>query len=628
MHYVFDTLREQASAALVATGLIAPEQIALTEPKNRDLADLACPVFAAAKAAGEAPPPFALKLAEAVQLPESGLLERVEAAGGFVNFTVRPAALAGAVLTEIENLGESFGKDSTVGAGEKVIVEYSSPNIARKMHVGHLRSTVIGHSLRLIFEALGYEVVADNHLGDWGTQFGMLLAAIDLWKLAPWDAPDPVQNLVDVYAQYNNALVLEERVETQVDWKPDPKKDTKTYTAEEKFWVASDGLVRAMKCGSKTSFRDLAREWFKKLEDGDVKARERWQKLIDITMTEFGRTYDRLGVRFTTQHGESYFESMMPRVMAEAVEKGVARRDAGGALVVEFGDKLPSCLLQKSDGGTLYQTRDAATCLYRLKHYAPTRNIYVVGAEQKLHFQQVFEIVRRMGYAEIADASVHISFGKVSPPEGGRFSMRAGNVVFLNDVLDEAVERAEAKMRENVASGKSEIAEDEIVGVAEMLGVGAVIYADLFQGPDRNITFDWDKMLQSEGNTAMYLQYAHARCKSILRKSGTSLPSTLEGLSGAGGEGLTHPAEQAVLKQLARLPHAVREAGEKYSPAIVADWTFQLAKTFSTFYDQCPVLRDDVPADLRGARLALVAATAQGIKNGLALLGIQAPERV
>ena len=584
MPYVFDRLRAEVTEALLATGLIEAAAIALAEPKNKDLADIALPVFVAAKAAGEAPPAYAQKLAAAVRLPESGLLGSVEAAGGFVNFTVRPAALAAAVLAEVETLGESFGKDTSVGAGERVIVEYSSPNIARKMHVGHLRSTVIGHSIRQIFDALGYEVIADNHLGDWGTQFGMLLAAIDLWKLTPWDDPDPVQSLVEVYAKFNNAAKEDE------------------------------------------ALKDLARAWFKKLEDGDVWARETWQKLIDITMVEFSRTYARLGVTFTTQHGESYFESMMPAVMAEAVEKGVAYRDAGGALVVGFDDKLPSCLLQKSDGGTLYQTRDAATCLYRLKNYAPKRNIYVVGAEQKLHFQQVFEIVRRMGYPEIADVSIHISFGKVSPPNGGRFSMREGNVVFLNDVLDEAVERAEAKMRENVEAGKTEITEAEIAGVAEVLGVGAVIYADLFQGPDRNITFDWDKMLASEGNTAMYLQYAHARCKSILRK-GTHPNPSLAAREGQ-GVGLVHPAEQALLKQLARLPHAVREAGDKYLPATVAEWTFQLAKAFAGFWDQCPVLRDDVPVELRTERLALVAATAQGLKNGLALLGIQAPERV
>lgn len=583
MSYTFDRVREDATAALLATGLISAEQIALTEPKNKGIADICQPVFAIAKEKGMAPPALAAQLVEALRLPEGGLIASANAAGGFVNFSVNPTALAAATLADITRLGDQFGRVESVGTGEKLILEYSSPNIARKMHVGHLRSTVIGHSLRLIFEALGYDVIADNHLGDWGTQFGMLLAAIDEDKLTPWDDSDPVQSLIEIYTAYN-AKTLED-----------------------------------------TSKRDAARQWFRKLEEGDAWARETWQRLIDITMVEFDATYKRLGVSFHTQHGESYFEDMMPPLVEKALELGVARKEADGAISVTFDEstKLPSCLLVKSDGGTNYITRDAATCVYRWEKYAPARNVYVVGQEQKLHFQQVFEIVRRLGFTDIADRSIHISFGQVSPPEGGRFSMRGGNVVFLNDVLDEAVERAEARMRENVASGKSEITEDEIVSVSEVLGIGAVIYADLFQGPGRDIVFDWDRILKPEGNTAMYIQYAHARCRSILRKASIT-PLAPE----AAGALLTHTAEQAVVKQLMRLPHAVREAGDKYLPATVADWTYNLAKEFASFYEECPVLKDDVPAETRAARLALVEATAQGLKCGLALLGIGAPERV
>ncbi len=579
MSYTFDRVRQEASEALLATGMISAEQVSLAEPKNKEIADLCLPVFALAKEKSVAPPTLAAQFAEALVFPEDGLIEKAEASGGFVNFSLRHAKITESVLSEVATLGDSYGKDNNFGAGEKLILEYSSPNIARKMHVGHLRSTVIGHSLRKIFEFLGYDVIADNHLGDWGTLFGMLLAAIDQGKLTPWDDPDPVQKLVEIYAAYNAAM------------KEDPTR------------------------------RDAARAWFLKLEEGDVWARATWQRLIDITMVEFEATYKRLGVSFHTQHGESYFEAMMPPLVQKALEMGVAQKEADGAISVSFDDKMPSCLLVKSDGATNYLTRDMATCVYRWENYAPARNVYVVGQAQKLHFQQVFETVRKLGFTEIADRSVHISFGEVSPPEGGRFSMREGNVVFLNDVLDEAVERAEAKMRENIAAGRTEITEAEIVPISELLGIGAVIYADLFQGPGRNIVFDWDRILKPEGNTAMYLQYAHARCRSILRKAGAAPGASDTTL-------LVHPAERAVVLQLMRLPHALREAGDKYLPATVAEWTYGLAKALADFYESCPVLRDDVPVELRAARLLLVEATAQGLKNGLALLGIGAPEHV
>lgn len=583
--YVYDRLRTEAADLLTATGLVSREAVTLVTPKPNIPADLSLPVFAAAKAAGVANPnEFAQRLADAARVPNGSLIGKVEATGGFVNLSVDPARFASAVLDEVAARGKAYGEDFSVGAGQRVVVEYSSPNIARKMHVGHLRSTVIGHSIHLIFKALGYEVIADNHLGDWGTQFGTLLAAIHDDSLTPWDDPDPVQSLVEIYAQYNNAA------------REDP------------------------------ALMDAARLWFKRLEDGDTWARQTWQRLIDITLAEFDRTYARLNVAFDTTHGESYFEPMLDTVVQEAIDKGVARVEEGGAVSVDFGEGgLPSCLLRKTDGATLYQTRDAATMLYRLREYRPARNIYVVGAEQKLHFQQVFEIVRRMGYSEIADRSIHIPFGAVTDAGGQRFSMRKGTAIFLDEVLDEAVSRAKAIMAQNVAEGRTEIAPEEVDATGEALGVGAVIYADLYQGPERNIKFDWDKILANEGNTGAYLQYTHARCRSILRKAGLSHGDTP---NPAGAGPLLHtPEEQAVLRQLHRLPHAIREAGEKYAPSTVAEWTYTLAKAFNDFYHEHQVLKAETEA-LRAARLALVTATAQGLKNGLALLGIQAPERM
>lgn len=614
--YIYDQLRAEATALITATGLVDASAVTLTTPKPNILADLAFPVFPLAGKAGMNPNEFAKKVAEAITLPSDTLIGKVEPQGGFVNFAISPDAFAAAVIAEVLTRGDTFGND-TVGVGQKVILEYSSPNIARKMHVGHLRTTVIGHSLHKILLALGYEVIADNHLGDWGTQFGTLLGALDLWKREPWNEADPVQSLMYIYAQYNNAAALEDLLQQLTK----PEEEDKSPSA--KHWRTGNDLVRSLKETTTISLTDLARAWFKKLEDGDAWARETWQRLIDITMAEFDKTYARLDVQFDTVHGESYYEPMLGPLVQEALDKGVAQLEESGAVSVSFDDKMPSCLLRKSDGATLYQTRDAATCIYRWDNYKPTRNIYVVGAEQKLHFQQVYEIVRRMGYTEIADRSVHISFGQVTGASGERFSMRKGEVIFLDEILDAAIERATANIKENIAIGKTELTEDEVGSAAEMIGIGAVIYADLYQGPDRNIRFDFEKIVQPEGNTGVYLQYAHARCCSILRQAGDAEAE----IASANLALLTDPLEQTVLKQLHRLPHIVREAGEKFLPTTIAEWTFNLAKELARFYEDCPVLKAPT-AELRAARLALVKATAQGLKNGLALLAIGAPNRI
>ena len=277
-------------------------------------------------------------------------------------------------------------------------------------------------------------------------------------------------------------------------------------------------------------------------------------------------------------------------------------------------------LLRKTDGATLYQTRDVATCLYRWNELHPVRNIYVVGAEQKLHFQQVFEITRRIGYADIADRSVHVPFGALTKANGQRFAARKGDNIYLEEVFDEATARARAKVEEQIALGRSEVdSEAEISQAADAIGLGSVIYADLYQGPERNIQFDWDKMLANDGNTAPYIQYTYARCRSILREGG--VPETGDAAL------LTAPEEQTVLKQLSRFPHAVREAGEKFLPATVAEWTYNLAREFARFYHECPVLKAETP-ERRDARLLLVDAVSVGIRNGMGLLGIRVPERM
>jgi arginyl-tRNA synthetase len=578
--YLYDRLRIEANQLLTATGLVPQGSVTLVQPKPNIPADLALPVFAVASALGAGNPvEYAQK--NAVVLPGDSLFAGVEALAGFVNLSVDPKRFAALALAEVRERGSAFGADSTVGKGAKTVVEFSSPNIAKKMHVGHLRTTVIGNAIRNILVALGYDVVADNHLGDWGTQFGYLLASLDMDGFPADMQIDPIAALVRIYAD---------------------------------FYKRSE---------ADPTLKDRARYWFRKLEEGDGWARDTWKMIVEISLKEFDRTYARLGITFDTTHGESYFEPVLDQIIEEAIAKGVAAVDDKGAVVVDFGDALPSCLLRKTDGGTLYQTRDVATILYRWNEYHPARNVYVVGAEQKLHFQQVFEIVRRMGYPEIADRSVHVPFGMLTKATGERFSARKGENIYLEEVLDEALVRGRAKIAEQIASGKSDITDPaEIASAAEAVGLGSIIYSDLYQGPERNIQFDWDKMLSSDGNTAPYIQYSYARCRSILRDAeGGSLPDPATASHLVGAE------EQAVLKQLSRFPHAVREAGEKFLPATVAEWTYNLAREFARFYHECPVLKAETP-ERRDARLQLVEAVSIGIRNGMALLGIGVPERM
>lgn len=581
MEYTIDRLRQQATEILASTRLVAAEAVTLTDPKPNIPADFAFPTFQVARASTTPnPAEFAKKLATeaAAKIPADSLVGKIEAAGPFVNVSVAPDRFAEAVVAEVLQKSADYGHDD-IGGNQELIVEFSSPNIARKMHVGHLRSTIIGNAIRNTLQSLGYKIIADNHLGDWGTQFGSLLAAHDIWGWPPEMETDPIEALVQIYARYNTAA------------NEDPK------------------------------LKDLARDWFRSLEEGDQTARDIWKQLIDITMQEFERTYNRLGVTFDLMHGESYYEPMLNNVIQEALDKGVAKTEADGAVSVGFDEKMPSYLLRKRDGATLYQTRDVATGIYRWNNYHPVRNIYIVGQEQKLHFQQVFETLRRMGYPEIADRSVHISFGPVTDAEGNRFSMRKGNAIFLDEVLDEALTRAKAVITEKMAEGKTDLSVEEQELVSQTIGIGAVIYNDLYQDPNRGIRFDWDKMLAFDGNSAPYIQYTYARCRSILRKAGTTPTAQ------ADYNLLTAPEEQAVVKQLARYPQVVRRAGQEFMPALVAESTYNLAREFARFYHECPVLEAPTP-ELVQARLGLVEVVSQVLQNGLGLLGIKAPERM
>ncbi len=590
MDYALDRFERQVRDAIVATGKVPAALVELTAPKPNIPADLAFPTFRAAKELRVAPPQLAQDLAASVKLEPGALVDGVAAAGPFLNFTLDSARLTEAVLEEVEELGPRYGSDD-VGAGKTVVIDYSAPNIAKLMHIGHIRSTIIGQALYNIFSFLGYTTIGDNHLGDWGTQFGKNIAAIVKWGRPEGDDEDAIAQMDKLYAEYNRLA------------KDDPALD------------------------------DEARAWSLKLEQGDPTARELWQWMVDITMRANQRNYDRLGVHIDHAYGESFYEPMLPGVIQEALDKKVAYRDENGAVVVDLGNDMPTFLLQRSDGGTLYHTRDVATVEFRIGEFHPSKIVYVVDARQELHFRQLFALVRAMGYAEGVELE-HVKFGTIFDAHGRPLSTRAGNMIYLADLLDDAHRRARAV----VDQASRDLPEEEKEVVAEVVGIGSVVYNDLYQDPRRNITLDWDRMLSIDGNSAPYIQYMYARCRSILRKADEG-PGVRVQVSEANlafpdprplipnPSLLTHPSEIAVVKQLAKLPRAVREAGARYAPFVVAEWCYETARALAGFYRDCSVLKAETP-ELRAARLHLVAATAQALKNGLGLLGIRAPERM
>lgn len=579
MEYTLDRFIHEIKQAIGATGIIPEPLIELQVPKSNVPADLALPCFRAAKAAGSTPPALASELAGRLHFDADSLVGDVAASGPFLNFTMRQPHLAQAVIRDVLDGGARYGHDD-LGNGQTIVVDYSSPNVAKRMHVGHIRSTIIGQSITNILEALGYRLIRDNHLGDTGTSFGKLLYAIGEWG---WPEGEGEEILVQLEALYQQANQAE----------------------------AEDATIS-----------DAARSWSLKLDQNDPQAMDLLHRITELTLKANQRNYDRLGVRFDYNHGETFYLDKMGPYVEQALEKGIAYRDEAGAVVVaELEQNMPTFLLIRSDGGSLYHTRDLATIAFREETFHPTKIIYVVEQRQELHFRQLFALARSLGYAEGIDL-VHIYFGTIFDAKGQPLSTRRGNMIFLETLLDDAIARA----RTVVETKSAELSEVEKQEVAEAVGIGAVIYNDLYQDLKRNITLDWERMLATEGNSATYLQYSYARCRSILRKGqeltgGALVPTEYDATL------LRHDAEQDLLKHLARLPDAIREAGTRCTPHVIADWCYTTARQFATFYDRCSVLKADSAA-LRDARLALVAATAQALKNGLGLLGVRVVERM
>lgn len=579
MEYTLDRFIRQAHEAIVASGLASAEHIELVAPKPNIPADLAFPTFKAARERGVPPPQLANQLASQINVADDSLVGSAVAAGPFLNFAMRTDAYVTSVLADVARLTNRYGSDD-LGANQRVVIDYSSVNIAKLMHVGHIRSTIIGQALYNIFKYLGYEVVGDNHLGDWGKQFGMNIAAILHFGKPEGDDEEAIAQLDKLYAQFSRMA----------------KEDAK--------------------------YDEEARTWSLKLEQGDPTAVELWQWMVNLTLTANQYNYNRLGVRFDHAYGESFYAPMNEGVINDALASGYAVRDEGGAVVVsELEENMPTFLLQRSDSGTLYHTRDMATIKYRMAEFAPSQIIYVVDARQELHFRQLFALARAMGYATPSTELIHVKFGTIFDQHGKPLSTRAGNMIYLTDLLNDARDRARAV----VDASSPDLPEDERAKVAEMVGVGAVIYNDLYQDPRRNINLDWDRMLAIEGNSAPYIQYMYARCRSIIRRvAGEQADMHVPRCDAAL---LTHPSELDLVRQIAKMPGAVRAAAERYATFVLAEWCYDTARAFSAFYRDCPVVKAD-DEGLRQARLALTAATAQALHNGLALLGVRAPERM
>jgi len=523
----------------------------------------------AAKTLHKAPRAIAEAVVKALPLPP--MLQKVDVAGpGFINLTVSPEWLAEQVALLSER--PRFGIPNE-GQGKTVVIDYSSPNVAKPMHIGHIRSTVIGNAIDRMYRALGYRVIADNHLGDWGTQFGLLIQGYRAFLTDDERAALTVELLERVYVQSYNR------------------------SKEEPAWL------------------DACKAELVKLQQGDAENLAIWKRFIAISLDEFNRVYARLGVGFDLYRGESFYNDTLAETVQLLQDKGMAV-ESDGALIVKFEEEgLPVCIVRKSDGGFNYAATDIATVRNRVAEFAPDRIVYVTDERQQLHFKQFFTVCARLGYTTHLE---HVWFGLMRLPEG-TFSTRQGNVIKLEALLDEAERRA----LEIVKASNSEMSEAEQKDLAAAIGIGAIKYADLSHDPQTLIVFTWEKALALEGNSGPYLQYAYARVCSLLDKYAAQAPG-IDPLRNP--LVLAEPIEKTLVLQLLQFPAAVVRAAESYRPSVLADYLFGLSQTYSSFYQRSPVLKADVA--VRDSRIRLCAMVAQVLSEGLGLLGMRTPRRI
>ena len=533
-------------------------------PPSYDMGDYAFPVFSLAKTYRKAPNIIAKELADKISKDEN--FEKIESKAAYLNFFINKEKLTETVFEEVLSKETNFGS-SDLGQGKTVIVEYSSPNIAKPFHIGHIRTTVIGNALFNIYKFLGFNTVSINHLGDYGTQFGMLISAYKKWGDREIIEADPINELLKLYVKWN----------TEAD------KDEK--------------------------LRDEARYWFKELENKNEEALELWQWIRDVSLKEFSKVYEMLNIKFDSYAGESFYSDKMPEVLKEMEESGIMK-ESEGALIVDLEPYgMPPALIKKSDGSTLYTTRDITAAIYRKDKYDFYKNIYVVGSQQNLHFKAWIKIVELMGHQWAKDC-IHIPFGMVSL-EGSTLSTRRGNVVYLEDVLNTAVENTLKIIDER----NPELDNKEVV--AKQIGIGAVIFQELFNQRIKDYVFSWERTLSFDGETGPYVQYTHARTNSLLEKGEFNKEDKVD------YKLLSSEDEINIIRLIYDFPSIVMDSMDKNEPFFITRLIVEIAKAFNKFYNSSPIIIEDI--ELKKARLMLTYTVKTVIKTGLNLLGIEAP---
>lgn len=545
-------------------------EVYIETPKDSKNGDYAFPCFRLAKELRKAPPAIASEIKEKLEPVEE--IEKVEVAGGYLNFFINKSTLAEEVLGEISKT-KQYGK-SIVGEGKNIVIDYSAPNIAKPFHIGHLRSTVIGGALYNIYKYLGYNVTGVNHLGDYGTQFGKLIEGYKMWGKEYDIEKDPINELTKIYIRINEACKNDEQI------------------------------------------LENCRNNFKKLEDGDSYCVEIWKKFRELSLQEFQKVYDLLGSKFDSWNGESFYSDKMPEVI-DLLQKTGKLVESQGAKIIDLEDKgiNTPCIIEKSNGSTTYATRDLAAILYRARTYDFDKALYVTSYEQVLHFKQVFEVAKLLGLDEkYTNGLEHVSFGMVLLPEG-KMSTREGNIIKLEELLNEAISRA----KEIIEQKNPDLENKE--EVAKKVGIGAVIFNDMSASRIKDEVFDWNTILNFQGETGPYIQYTYVRTKSVLEKAGY-LPK----IENVKIDNLSDEYSMAILKLIYNFEDILIQVTDKNEPSMLARYLIELAKAYSSFYNENKIIVDD--KDVQDARVYLTYAVSQVLKQGANLLGIEMPEKM